>query len=150
MGKKRVIETTEKELIAETDKVAKKMKQDVSFKKQVVLQKGNVFISSTYNNTIISLTNLKGDVMHWATAGNIGFKGTKKGTSFAGGKVAEAIAEACDKLRIRSLHIFVKGVGSGRDSALKVFSAKGFDIQSVKDITPIPHNGCRPKKARRV
>lgn len=150
MGKKRVIKTTEKELIAETEKQAKKMKHEVSVARQAALNKGRVYISSSYNNTIISLANDKGDVLKWATAGNIGFKGTKKGTSFAGSKVAETIAEICDKLKIRTLDIFVKGVGSGRDSALKVFAAKGFDIKNIKDITPIPHNGCRPKKPRRV
>ncbi|MBM4177653.1 30S ribosomal protein S11 [Candidatus Gribaldobacteria bacterium] len=151
MGKKRVVQKTEKELLAETDKVAKKLKQqEAGLKTSGTLSRGKVYISSTYNNTIISLTNHKGDVLRWATAGNIGFKGTKKGTAFAGGKVAEAIADVCLRLKIKNLDIFVKGVGSGRDSALKVFSAKGLEIESVKDITPIPHNGCRSKKPRRV
>jgi len=150
MGKKRVIETTEKELIAETDKVAKKMKQDVSFKRQATLQKGNVYISSTYNNTIISLTNENGDVVANRSAGAIGFKGTKKGTSFAGSKVAEAIIAVCDKFAIRDIDVFIKGIGGGRNAALKTLAGKGMKIQSIKDETPVPHNGCRPKKPRRV
>ena len=149
MGKKRVIKKTEQELIKETEKVEKKMKKEVSVKKRV-LKKGRIYIYSTYNNTIITLTDEVGNTLHWKSAGNIGFKGTKKGTSFAGGKVAEAVSEICDKLRIKEISIFVKGVGGGRDSALKTFANKGFDILGIQDVTPIPHNGCRPKKPRRV
>ena len=150
MGKKRVIKKTEAELIKETEKVEKKMKKEVSVKSQKAFLKGHVYIYSTYNNTIITLTDELGNTLHWRSAGNIGFKGTKKGTSFAGGKVAEAVAETCDKLRIKEISIYIKGVGGGRDAALKTFSNKGFDILSINDVTPIPHNGCRPKKLRRT
>jgi len=150
MGKKRVIKKTEKELIDETDKIDKRARIDIPVKEQRSLQKGRIYIASSYNNTIISLTNQKGDVLQWASAGSIGFKGTKKGTSFAASKVAEKIVEACIKLRIKEVAIFIKGVGGGRDSSLKVFAAKGLDIDSIKDVTAIPHNGCRPKKPRRV
>ncbi len=149
MGKKRIIQKTEKELIAETEKVEKKMKKEVSFKSSAV-KKGRIYIYSTYNNTIITLTDNLGNALYWRSAGNIGFKGTKKGTSFAGSKVAEAITEVMDKLKIKKIAIFVKGVGGGRDSALKMLANRNFDIESIKDVTPIPHNGCRPKKARRV
>ena len=149
MGKKRVIKKTEKELIAETEKIEKKMKKDVSVKSSVV-KKGHVYVYSTYNNTIITLCDETGNALQWRSAGNIGFKGTKKGTSFAGSKVAEAISEVMTKLRIRRIAVFVKGVGGGRDAALKTFSNKGFEITAIKDVTPIPHNGCRPKKRRRV
>lgn len=152
MGKKRVIEKSPEELIKEREKIDQKMKKDISSNAQAKARtrSGKVFISSTYNNTIITLTNPKGDTLFWKSAGSIGFKGTKKGTSFAASKVAETIVDFCDKAKIQDLDIYVKGIGSGRDSALKTFSAKGLSIQSVNDITPIPHNGCRPKKARRV
>ena len=114
------------------------------------MRQARVYITSTYNNTIISLSNERGDVVANRSAGAIGFKGTKKGTSFAGSKVAEAIIAVCDKLAIRDIDVFVKGIGGGRDSALKTLANKGMMIQSIRDLTPIPHNGCRPKKPRRV
>lgn len=88
--------------------------------------------------------------MAWKSAGSIGFKGTKKATSFAASRVAEAIANVSKKLGIEKIHIFVKGIGSGRESAVRSLAAHGLDIVSIKDVTPIPHNGCRPKKVRRV
>lgn len=150
MGKKRIIQKSQEELIKEREGIDQKLKKEVSLKGAVALQRAKVFISSSYNNTIITLANASGDVLYWRSAGSIGFKGTKKGTSFASSKVAEAIAAACEKLRIREIEVFVKGVGGGRDSALKTLANKGLEIQSVKDITPIPHNGCRPRKPRRV
>jgi len=149
MGKKRVITTSQEELIKETEKLEKKLGKEVSVKSSAG-KRGRVYVSSTYNNTIISLTNANGDVLINRSAGAIGFKGTKKGTSFAASKVAETIAAVCDKLRISSVDVFLKGVGSGRDSALKTLVSKGVVIASIVDITPIPHNGCRPKKPRRV
>ncbi len=150
MGKKRVIKKTEEELIKETEKVEQKMKKAVSVKKSSEAGEGKIYISSTYNNTIISLTNKKGEVLVWRSAGSVGFKGTKKGTSYAASKVAQSIAEACRKLRIREVDVFVKGVGGGRDSSLKTLANQGLEFRSIKDITPIPHNGCRPRKPRRV
>jgi small subunit ribosomal protein S11 len=88
--------------------------------------------------------------LSWATAGNIGFRGSKKATPFAASKVVEVLAQKAQKLGIERIDIFVKGVGGGRDSAIRALASKGFDITSIKDTTPIPHNGCRPKKARRV
>jgi len=149
MGKKRIIKKTEQELIEETEKVEKKMKKQASVKPKL-LKRGRLYIYSTYNNTVITLTDEQGNALHWRSAGAIGFKGTKKGTSFAGSKVAEAVAETCGKMKINEVSIFVKGVGGGRDAALKTFANKGFDILSIKDLTPMPHNGCRPKKPRRV
>ena len=150
MGKKRVIKQSDKEVLEEREKVERKLKKEVVLKTWEKVKDGCIYISSTYNNTIITLTDKKGNVLVWRSAGNIGFKGTKKGTSFAGGKVAESVAETCDKLRIKEISIYIKGVGGGRDAALKTFSNKGFDILSINDVTPIPHNGCRPKKPRRV
>ena len=91
-----------------------------------------------------------GDVLLNSSAGVVGFKGTKKGTSFAGSKVAEAIAAVCEKMGIRNIEVFIKGIGPGRDSALKVLANRGLEINNIKDTTPIPHNGCKPKKPRRV
>ncbi|MCL5010940.1 MAG: 30S ribosomal protein S11 [Patescibacteria group bacterium] len=150
MGKKRVIQKTEKELLAEREKVDQKLKKEINERTVGGGRQGKIFITSTYNNTIISLAGVRGNVLFWRSAGNIGFKGTKKGTSFAASKVAQAVADICRKLRIEEVEIIVKGIGSGRDSALKTFAGAGLDIFSVKDATPVPHNGCRPRKPRRV
>ena len=149
MGKKRVIEKTEEELIKERDKVEAKVKKEV---KEPVkkIKEGKVYISSTYNNTIITLTDLKGNVLAWKTAGSIGFKGTKKATPFAASKVAEAINQAINKIGIQKIDILVKGIGSGRESAIRSLAGQALEINLIKDVTPVPHNGCRPRKARRV
>ncbi len=114
------------------------------------MRKGRVYISSTYNNTIITLTDSGGNVLLWRSAGSIGFKGTKKGTSFAASRVAEAVAGACNKLKIKEIDVLVKGIGGGRDTALKTLANRGLEVGSIRDVTPIPHNGCRPRKPRRV
>ena len=150
MGKKRIIKKTEEELLKEREKIEKGLRKEVSFQPSGKFKKGRIYVSSTYNNTIITLTDEKGDALVWRSAGNIGFKGTKKGTSYAASKVAGAIAAICDKLRIKEIDVFIKGVGGGRNTALKTLVNHGLEIQSIKDITPIPHNGCRPKKPRRV
>lgn len=150
MGKKRIIKKSQEELIQERESIDQKLKKDVSLKGAAQVRRAKVFISSSYNNTIMTLANENGDVLFWKSAGSIGFKGTKKGTSFAGSKVAEAIAAACEKAKIKEVDVFIKGVGGGRDSALKTLANRGLEIQSIKDATPIPHNGCRAKKPRRV
>lgn len=150
MGKKRIIEKTEKELLAEGEKIEAAVKKDT--KKKTLKQEieGRVYISSSYNNTILTLTGKKGDVLAWVSAGNIGFKGTKKATPFAASKVAEALMFRAKKIGIEKIHIFVKGIGSGRDSAIRSLSSKGLEVLSIQDVTPIPHNGCQPPKPRRV
>ena len=150
MGKKRVIKKTETEILEEKEKIDKTLKKEISVRLPESIRRGRVYISSTYNNTIITLTDNQGSVLLWRSAGNIGFRGTKKGTSYAASQVAQAIANACQKLKMREIDIFIKGVGGGRDTALKTLANRGLEIQSIKDITPIPHNGCRPKKPRRV
>lgn len=154
MGKKRIIKKSEEELIKETEAVEKGMekgmKKGVKDAPLQTAKKGRIYISSSYNNTIISLTDSSGGVLAWKSAGAIGFKGTKKATSFAASKVAEAICIAAEKLKITEIKIYVKGIGSGRESAIRSLAAHGLNITSVKDITPIPHNGCRPPKVRRV
>ena len=111
---------------------------------------GNIYIASSYNNTLMTLTDTKGNVLTWVSAGSIGFKGTKKATAFAASKVAEAICLAARKLKIEKITVFIKGIGSGRESAIRSLASHGLEIISIKDITPIPHNGCRPRKARRA
>ena len=149
MGKKRIAIQTEEELLKEREKVEAKVKKEVT----VTLKKfkeGKIYISSTYNNTIISLTDLQGNVLGWVSAGSIGFKGTKKATPFAASKVAEAISQVAKKFGIEKVAISVKGIGSGRESAIRSLATRGLEIISIKDATPIPHNGCRPPKVRRV
>ncbi|MEK7103951.1 MAG: 30S ribosomal protein S11 [Patescibacteria group bacterium] len=150
MGKKRVIKKTEKELIEETDKIEKKLGKELNVASSRPFRGGRIYISSTYNNTIVSLADEKGNVLFWRSAGNVGFKGTKKGTSFAASKVAQAVALACEQFKIKEVSVFVKGVGGGRDSALKTIAGAGLEIEAIKDVTPVPHNGCRPRKPRRV
>ncbi|MBZ1348242.1 MAG: 30S ribosomal protein S11 [Candidatus Nealsonbacteria bacterium] len=160
MGKKRIIAQTEEELLKERGrealqspnelgKVEAKIKGEAEQAAKKV-KKARVCISSSYNNTIISLTDVQGNVLAWMSAGSVGFKGAKKATPFAASKVAEAISQTIKKIGITKVVILVKGIGSGRESAIRSLVARGIDIISIKDITPIPHNGCRPVKARRV
>jgi small subunit ribosomal protein S11 len=150
MGKKRIIQKTEEELLKERDEIEKASKKEIKTKASVRIEEGNVYINSTYNNTTISLTDTKGNVLAWKTAGSVGFKGTKKGTSFAASRVARAMVDVAERLRIKNINVFIKGIGGGRESAIRSLSGHGLEIVSIKDVTPIPHNGCRPKKVRRV
>jgi len=152
MGKKRVIQKSQEELIEEKEKIEQKLKKEmaVSVKAPTELRKGRIYISSSYNNTIITLTDGQGNVLFSRGAGNLGFKGTKKGTSYAASQVAKAVAEACSKLKVKEVDVLVKGIGGGREIAIKTLASQGLEIISIKDVTPIPHNGCRPKKPRRV
>lgn len=150
MGKKRIIKTTEEDLIKEREKIDEKLKKEVKVKTPQKIREGRIYVSSSYNNTLISLTDFQGNVLASCSAGVIGFKGTKKATPFAASKVASKICESAKKLGIEKVDILVKGIGAGRDSAIRSLATHGLDIISIKDITPIPHNGCRPPKVRRV
>ena len=150
MGKKRIIQKTEKELLAERDRIDKALKKEIRVKAPSKIKQGRVYIYSTYNNTILSLTDSQGNVLAWVSAGSLGFKGTKKSTPFAASKVAELLVSKASKIGVDKVKIFVRGVGSGRSSALRSLAAKGLDITAIEDITPIPHNGCRPPKPRRT
>ena len=149
MGKKRIIAKSEKELLEERDKIEAKVKKEVKESSRKI-REGRIYIFSSYNNTIITLTDLTGNVLGWVSAGSIGFKGTKKSTPFAASKVAEAIVQIAQKIGVIKVEIFVKGIGSGRESAIRSLVARGMEIIFIKDTTPVPHNGCRPRKARRV
>ena len=149
MGKKHIIATSQEEAVKDQEKVDKAVSKEVKVKSAGV-QEGKVFVSSSYNNTILTLTNSKGQVLAWKSAGSVGFKGTKKSTSFAASKVAETIANACKKMGIDKIEVFIKGIGAGRESAVRSLVTQGLNVVSIKDVTPIPHNGCRPKKVRRV
>jgi len=151
MGKKHVIKTTEEELLKEQAKVEQASKKEVKTKAPTEkIRDGRVYIASSYNNTILTLTDPNGNVVGWSSAGSLGFKGSKKATPFAASKVAEAIAQVIQKLGIERLEILVRGIGGGRESAVRSLANKGFEIISLADRTPISHGGCRPKKARRV
>ena len=121
-------------------------------KKRVVVVEpiGEAHISATFNNIIISLTNTQGQVISWASAGKMGFKGSKKNTPYAAQMAAGECAKTAHDLGLRKVEVFVKGPGSGRETALRALQARGFKILSIKDTTPMPHNGVRPPKKRRV
>jgi len=150
MGKKRIITKTEKELIEEREKVEASVKKEIKLESHQKIKEGRVYVFATYNNTVITLTDSQGNVLTWASAGNIGFKGTKKSTPFAASKVAEALVQRAKKIGIEKVQVIIKGIGSGRESALRSLASRGLEISSIKDMTPIPHNGCRPPKVRRV
>lgn len=150
MGKKRIVQKSKDELLKERETIEAGVKKEVKLKKGLSSREGRIYISSSYNNTVITLTDSSGDVLTWSSAGSIGFKGTKKATPFAASKVAEALAFSAGKMGIDKVEVFVRGIGSGRDSAVRSLASKGLEITAIKDVTPIPHNGCRPKKPRRA
>ena len=111
---------------------------------------GNVYIQATFNNTIVTITDLMGNALAWASAGGLGFNGAKKSTPFAAQTVAETAVQRAQSYGLREVNVFVKGPGVGRESAIRQLGALGLKVKSINDITPIPHNGCRPRKTRRV
>ena len=115
-----------------------------------VVNCGKIFISASFNNTIISITDVKGNVISWATACSSGFKGTKKSTPFASGSATKLALDKALALGLKEIEVYVKGVGTGRDAAVRAITSTGLKITKIKDTTPIPHNGPRPKKPRRV
>lgn len=127
---------------AEVEKKRKKSKRQVF--------KGRASIQCTYNNTIISLTDANGAVLGWSSSGHLGFKGAKKSTPYAATQVVGDVAEKVKKYGLQEIEVFVKGVGSGREAAIRALANNGFSLISIKDLTPIPHNGCRPRRPRRI
>lgn len=114
------------------------------------IEKGAAHIRSTYNNTIVTLTDVNGNAISWASAGEMGFKGSKKSTPFAAQTAAETAAKLAVDQGLKTVEVFVKGPGQGRESAIRALQTAGLEITMIKDVTPIPHNGCRPPKRRRV
>jgi small subunit ribosomal protein S11 len=114
------------------------------------IEKGQAHIKSTFNNTIISITDEEGKVVAWSSAGKVGYQGSRKSTPFAAQLAAENAADEAKEMGMKEIEIFVKGPGSGRESAIRTLQSAGLNITLIKDITPIPHNGCRPPKRRRI
>ena len=114
------------------------------------IDKGAAHIHSSFNNTIVTITDVNGNVISWASAGELGFKGSRKSTPFAAGEVAETAAKAAMEHGLKTVEVYVKGPGAGREAAIRALQSAGLELSSIKDVTPIPHNGCRPPKRRRV
>ena len=132
------------------EKPAEKAAAPKRRKAKKMVSEGVAHIHSTFNNTIITITDPVGNVVAWSSAGSVGFKGSRKGTPFAAQLAAEAAAKKAMDFGVRSVQVYVKGPGAGRESALRSLQAAGFAVSVIKDVTPIPHNGCRPPKRRRV
>ena len=129
---------------ATTKKVIKKRRERKN------IEKGAVHIQSTFNNTIITISDAQGNTISWASAGELGFKGSRKSTPYAAQSASETAAKAAIEHGLKTVEVFVKGPGSGRESAIRALETVGLQITLIKDVTPIPHNGCRPPKRRRV
>ena len=114
------------------------------------IEKGAVHIRSSFNNTIVTITDIKGNAISWASAGEMGFRGSRKSTPFAAQAAAETAAKAAMEHGLKTVEVYVKGPGSGREAAIRALQAAGLEVSMIKDVTPIPHNGCRPPKRRRV
>ncbi len=143
MGKKRIVKKTG----TEGDGAGKSLVSKTSKKK---VDAGILYVQSTYNNTKVILTDLKGNTLGWSSSGSLGFKGAKKGTPFAAAKVGEVVGEKAKAMNMKEVSVVVKGVGSGRESGIRGFISKNIGITSIKDVTPVPHNGPKPPKPRRV
>ena len=128
--------------------MAKKVVRTKEKKEHV--ESGAAHIRSTFNNTIVTITDTNGNALSWASAGGLGFRGSRKSTPFAAQMAAEQAAKAAMEHGLRQVEVFVKGPGSGREAAIRALQAAGLEVNSIKDVTPIPHNGCRPPKRRRV
>ena len=128
-------------------------KKTASKKKKKIIQAlstGRAYVQATFNNTIVSITDQTGNVLGWASAGMVGFKGPKKATPYAAGQVVKKALDSVKDYEIREVNVFIKGIGGGREGAVRAFHANNIQVLSIKDLTPIPHNGCRPPKRRRV
>jgi len=146
MGKKRVVTKSGEDI----SKIEEKIISAQAKVPNIQLEKGRIYIIASYNNTLISLTNLKGDLIAWSSAGTLGFKGPKKATPFAASKVVESLLEKVKKSGLKNVELYVRGVGGGRESSIRTIASHGLEIDLIKDVTPIPHNGPKPPKVRRV
>ena len=130
--------------------MAQPKKKSGKKKEKRIVPSGIAHIQATFNNTVVTISDLEGNVVCWSSAGSLGFKGSRKGTPFAAQQAAVTAANRAREVGMRSLEVNVKGPGSGRDSAIRALQTAGIEIRSIRDVTPIPHNGCRPPKRRRV
>lgn len=130
--------------------MAKRTRKSSKKKVKKNIPNGIAHIQATFNNTIVTITDMEGNVLAWSSAGANGFKGSKKGTPFAAGQAAVEAINRAKEHGIKTLDVKVKGPGSGRESAIRSLNTSGIEIKSIKDVTPVPHNGCRPRKRRRV
>lgn len=144
MGKKRIV----KKNSSGVDSALKARSLAKVIKKKIV--EGTLFVESSYNNTRLSLADRFGNILAWSSSGSLGFKGAKKGTPFAASKIGELIGEKAQQVGLKEVNVIVKGVGSGRESAIRGFSTFGVEIVSIIDKTPVPHNGPKPRKPRHV
>ena len=126
------------------------VKKPVARRNRKNIDKGEAHIHSSFNNTIVTITDTKGNTISWGSAGGLGFKGSRKSTPFAAGEVAETAAKAAMEHGLKTVEVYVKGPGAGREAAIRALQSGGLELSSIKDVTPIPHNGCRPPKRRRV
>jgi small subunit ribosomal protein S11 len=155
MGKKKVTTQTGDAALKETTGVENKVSDakavaPVVAKRGRRIDQGRVYVKASYNNTVITVTDDKGGVLAWATAGSIGFSGPKKATPFAASKIVAVLSEKMKNFGMQNIEVYVRGIGSGRDSAVRSFINQGFNVSTIKDVTGIPHNGPRPRKVRRV
>lgn len=134
----------------ETETKTKATKKQIKKTNVTPVATGRVYIQATYNNTIVTITDLSGNVLGWASAGLIGFRGPKKATPFAASQIVKKALESIGERGLREVHVFVKGIGSGREASVRALNANGLSILGIKDMTPMPHNGPRPVKPRRV
>ncbi len=144
MGKKRIIKKND----SGVDQGLKSRSLSKIFKKKIAA--GTLYVESTYNNTRLSLSDKNGNVLAWSSSGALGFRGAKKGTPFAASKIGDLMGEKASAAGIKEVDVVVKGVGSGRESSIRSFSARGIDVTAIRDMTPVPHNGPKAKKPRRI
>ncbi|MCK5812188.1 MAG: 30S ribosomal protein S11 [Clostridiales bacterium] len=130
--------------------MAPKTKKSRKRKEKKNIEHGQAHIRSSFNNTIVTLTDVKGNAISWASAGGLGFRGSRKNTPFAAQQAAETAAKAAMEHGLKTVEVYVKGPGSGREAAIRALQTAGLEVKLIKDVTPIPHNGCRPPKRRRV
>jgi small subunit ribosomal protein S11 len=129
---------------------AKVVRRSRKRKEKKNIERGAAHIRSSFNNTIVTITDVQGNAISWASSGGLGFRGSRKSTPFAAQQAAETAAKAAMEHGLKTVSVYVKGPGSGREAAIRALQAAGLEVNSIKDVTPIPHNGCRPPKRRRV
>lgn len=155
MATKTVKKPKKEETLAETTAVVESESKNIAPSETIAtttrkVVRGQAHVKASYNNTVLAITDTNGNVLAWSSSGSLGFKGAKKATPYAATKIAETVIEKIKKSGISEVSVFVKGVGGGREAAVRALANKGLNIISIKDVTPLPHNGCKPPKVRRI